>query len=410
MKPNRKSRKAFNAVLAVLIAVVLWLYVVNVENPTGESHLRNLDIDIQGEDVLEQNGLMVTDLSRDTMNLKVTGKKKTLMKLTKKNVSLAVDVSTITEEGDWTLNCKAVLPTNVTSESVSVSDWSSLKVTVTVAKRTSKEIPVKGQFAGKEKSGYLAGTVTTDPTKLEISGPESQVNDVAYALARVGGNDVSDSLSQDVPIVLMKADDTPANAEHMKCSTASVHVTVPVKQVVSIPLKVDLVDGGGADSSHVTTAITPESVTVVADGQTNLPESISLGQINLAQVFGSASYSFPIPIPEGATSWGVPQRASVTVTVNNLTTKQLDVGNISLRNAPSTYRISLVNPTLQVWVRGEQSVVDNLTADQIYVEADLTGIFLKPGLQRIPVNVVLSEQTGAGIVGTGYCVTVRVDK
>lgn len=411
MKTNRKSKKLMNIILAILIAMVLWLYVVNVENPTGESHLRNLDIDIQGEDILEENGLMVTELNKDTMNLKVTGKKKTLMKLTKKNVSLAVDVSAITEEGDWTLNCKAILPTNVSSESVSVSDWSSLKVTVTVAKRVSKQISVQGAFVGSEKSGYLAGTVEPDPTTLKITGPEAQVNEVSYALAQVGGDNITDSLYQEVPVVLMKADKTPAAADHITCSSAGVHVTVPVRQVVSIPLTVDLVDGGGADSSRVTTKVTPESITLVADeGKTDLPESISLGKIDLSQVFGRASASFPIRIPEGAISWGIPERATVTVTVNGLATRQLAVSNISLLNAPSYYRISLVNPTIQIWVRGEQSAVDSITADQIFVEADLTGIRLNSGLQRIPVSVSLRGGTGAGIVGTGYCVTVRVDR
>ena len=68
------KRKILNMALAVLISMGLWLYVVNVENPTGSGHLRDLAVEVQGEETLESRGLMVTELSEERMNLKVTGK------------------------------------------------------------------------------------------------------------------------------------------------------------------------------------------------------------------------------------------------------------------------------------------------------------------------------------------------
>ena len=135
MKNSKKNRKMVNMALAVLLAFGLWFYVINVENPTGSANLRDLPVELQGEFQLAEAGLMVTDVSQETMNVKVTGKKKTLMKLDKKNVSLAVDVSSITGEGEHDLICKATFPSHISTDNVTVSSWNEMKVTVTVEKR-----------------------------------------------------------------------------------------------------------------------------------------------------------------------------------------------------------------------------------------------------------------------------------
>ena len=68
----------------------------------------------------------------------------------------------------------------------------------------------------------------------------------------------------------------------------------------------DLIDGGGATAADVNVEISPATVTVVAEteGDVTLPDSISLGEIDLSNVLGNTSFSLPITLPEGVTLWG----------------------------------------------------------------------------------------------------------
>lgn len=411
MKNSKKNRKLVDAALALLLAFGLWLYVVNVENPTGSATMRDLTIQVQGQSDLAEAGLMVTDLSRDTMNVKITGKKKTLMKLGSDNVFLTTDVSSITEEGEYDLTCKVTYPSYINSENVSASSWSDMLVTVTVEKKATKTIPVRGAFIGTEAEDCLAGTVSTDPGEIEITGPEDRLAQISYAQVQVGGETVSDTIVQEAPVVFMDGDDVPVqDLENLSFSATEVEITVPVRRVVKIPLTVSFQEGGGADSDDVSYKISPSSVTVIADGQEDLPESISLGQIDLTQVYGDTSYSLPVTIPTGVTAWGAPSYAVVRLSLGELVSRQFATGNISLVNVPEGYVASLVSPRLYVWVRGSEEQLDKLTADEIAVEVDLSGVSVQDELLRVPASVTLkgADTRKLGIVGTRYSVALRM--
>lgn len=411
MKNSKKNRKMVNMALAVLLAFGLWFYVINVENPTGSANLRDLPVELQGEFQLAKAGLMVTDLSKETMNVKVTGRKKTLMKLDKKNVSLAVDVSSITGEGEHDLICKATFPSHISTDNVTVSSWNEMKVTVTVEKKGTKTIQVRGEFIGTEAEGCLAGTVTTDPGELELTGPEDSLARIDHAQVQMGGESVSDTIVEQAPVVFMDKNGVPVeDLENITSSATEVEITVPVRRVVNIPLTVAFQDGGGATGQDVTYEITPASVTVTAENREKLPASISLGEIDLSQVYGDTSYSMPIRLPHGITPWGASGYASVSVSLDKLASRQIATGNINLTNVPEGYAASLVSPKLYVWVRGTPSQVSKLTADEIAVEVDLSGASLGDELQRLPATVSLVEGDlkDMGIVGTRYSVALRL--
>ena len=410
MRPVKKDRKVLNIVLAILIAVGLWLYVVNVENPTGTFRLYDLPIQVVGEDVLEQNGLMVTDLSHKSLNVKVTGKKKTFMRLSKKNTYLSVDVSTVSGTGDWTLSCKIVYPANVSTEGISVANWSSLKVDVTVEAQATKTVPVRGDFVGTEAEGYLAGTVRTDPATITVKGPADVLASVSYASVQVGGDRISDTLVETAPVALIGVDGEPVEDDDLTLGTREVTVTVPVRRVVSVPLTVSFRAGGGASAADVQCTVSPQAVTLVAEDGVDLPASLSLGEIDLAEIYGTTSVSLPIRLPHGATAWNAPSSASVSVSLDGLSTRSFAVSNIVLRDVTRGCSAALASATVTVLVRGAPAAVGRLSAEDLTVEVSLAGAAAEDGVQRFPAAITVSGEVAdrVGVVGTDHSVAVRV--
>ena len=158
--------------------------------------------------------------------------------------------------------------------------------------------------------------------------------------------------------------------------------------------------------------ISPETITVVAqEGEEALPSAISLGTIELEDVLGDTSYSFPIKLPAGVTAWGEQSRyARVSLTFPQLVTRQLAVEQIALQNIPQGYDAALVSKQLYVWVRGRQDLVEALDPNQLQVEVDLSEAGKGDELQRFPAKVTWKggEPEGVKIMGTHYSVALRL--
>lgn len=414
MKTNKKNRKILNVAIAVALSMALWLYVINVENPTGTATLRDVAVTVQGQDVLEERGLMVTALEDETMDLKLSGRKKTLMKLDRDNVYLTVDVSSITEEGEYPLNCRTVYPTYINTDNVTSSRWNKMSVTLTVRERGTKEVTVRGEFIGTEAEGCLAGRVVTDPASLELTGPTEVLDTIAYALVQITGENVSETIVQQADVVLIGVNGEPVqDLENITSSATVVQVTVPVKKYIEVPLSVTFRDGGGATSADVTHEIQPSAVTVAEPREKeDIPKSISLGEIDLSQVYGEATYSLPIRLPDGISAWRTPAYASVTVSLDHLASRQVAVENIALLNVPEGYSVERVSPKIYVWVRGTPSLVKEITQKDIRVEVDLSQASLGEDLQRFPAKVTLMGEDfeDAGVIGTNYSVALRLNR
>lgn len=413
MTNPKKNRKVFNIILAIILAVGVWLYVINVENPTGTVPIRDIPVSLVGEDSLAERGLMVTDQSQDSVSLKLSGRRKTLMKLNRKNLTLELDVSTITSEGEHTLSCRASFPNNVGTDNVSVSDWEDLRVTVTVEKQETKEIPVRGEFIGTEADNCLAGAVSTDPETITLTGPAEALDGVSYALASVGGKEVSDTVTESVSVVLMDPDGKPASRKNITLDKETVAVTIPVRQVVALPLTVTLTGGDTSSAADVSVEISPKSITVVKDPEADLPQSISLGEIDLSDVLADTSYAIPIHLPDGVVAWGKEVRfATVSLSFDEVKARQLETGNITFTNVPKGWKASLVNKTLSVWVRGDPEQVEDLRADQIKVTVDLSEATAGDKLQRAAATVTLTDEAGekVSVLGSHYTVAFRLTK
>ncbi|MBR5534305.1 MAG: hypothetical protein IKU62_05605 [Ruminiclostridium sp.] len=414
MKTSKKERKSINIALAVVLSLALWFYVINVENPTGTATIRDVSVELQGMETLTQQGFMVTEIEEETKDLKLNGRKKTLMKLDKDNVYLAADVSSITAEGAYTLNCRTVYPSYVNTDNVTSSSWNKMQVKVTVRERGTKEIPVRGEFIGTEAEGCLAGWVLTDPETLELTGPKEILDTISYALVQITGADVSSTIVQETEVVLIGVDGQPVQElDDITSSATVVQVTVPVRKYLELPLSVTFLDGGGATAQDVSYKIRPNTITVVEPRhEDNIPLTVSLGEIDLSQVYGDTTYAMPIRLPAGITAWRTPAYATVTVSLENLDSRQLPVEDIQLLSIPEGCTAERISPKLYVWVRGEPAQVKKITQEDIRVEVDLSQAVPGETIQRFPAKVTLvgEEFEEAGVIGTNYSVALRLTR
>lgn len=69
-----KSKK-FNIILALIVAIVLWAYVLGEINPTSSTVIRNVPINFTNQEALEAEGLTVLSTSAETVNITISGQR-----------------------------------------------------------------------------------------------------------------------------------------------------------------------------------------------------------------------------------------------------------------------------------------------------------------------------------------------
>lgn len=400
-KSGRKPNKAVYIVISILLACALWLYVRNVENPDTKVTVSNIPVTFEGEDVLNKSNLMLTG-DKPTVSLEVQGKWTVVSRLRRDNVMIRADVSRVMTPGEHNLAYDIVLPEGVSSSNVAVLERSPFYVPVTVERRASQQVELKGVFSGSVAQGYQAGEFSFQPETVEISGTETEVAQVAYARVELKREQLDETVREEMTYTLIGQDGEPVPPELVSASPATVAVTYPVTMVKEVPLTVNFLAGGGATEESVRDhyTITPSHI-VLAGSEEELDAytSINLGTIDLAKIIEKGQLTFPIPIGDTVENVSGVVEALVEVEVVGLETQRLETANIEIINAPEGVEALLVTQNLSVQLRGSREALDLVMPEYLRVVVDLKGVTLPAGLSRVPARVSLDGVTGAGVIG-----------
>ncbi|MGN8897380.1 CdaR family protein [Flavonifractor sp. HCP28S3_F3] len=357
---------------------------------------------------------MISEGADQTVALRIRARSDVWARLNQGETTVTIDVSGITEPGEQnvTITSRNIsYPRSITAtDSIELQYTSPGAVTFTVSKWASKDVDVRGVFEGSIADGYQRGEFSMAPEKVTVSGPQELVEQVDYARVTVTQTDMNATYSQDTGYTLIDYDGNPIFADELETEPETVLVTLPVEKLKEVELTVDIIPGGGATADDVEIDIEPKTIMVSgSDEDLENLDSISLGEIDLADVFGSLTQSMPIQLDSVLTNVSGITEAKVTVTVKGLTTKVLQVSNISFINKPAGYQADVVTQSCSVQIRGTEEAVAAVTASQLRIVADLSAVELSTGNQTIPVKVYLDGSSDVGVVGD-YNIVVSITR
>lgn len=407
--------KGLYMVLSVLIALVLWSYVGNVANPEETDTIRNLPVTFIGLDTLEARGLMISSGADQTVSLRVTGRRNAVRSLSAETVSVVINVSNITQAGEYTLAYQESfnLPADVSNSSLVTLERYPNNVTFTVSRLAKREIPIRGTVAGSVAEGYQAGKFSFAPETIVVRGEESIVNQIEYAQVTLDEEDMTETYTGDLPYTFITFVDEPLDATAAKSlvtDVSLVRTTLPVVKLKEVELKINLIPGGGATEKNVKCTIDPPSIMVSGSPDDLEPlKSISLGDIDLAKLTGDTTLTYPIPLAAELTNVSGVSEAVVTLELTGLVTANIETEEIQLINPIEGYTAEAVTKACQVLVRGSGAAVAAVTPAQVLVVADLSNAVAASGTQTIPVKVMVNSSSNVGVVGE-YSIVVSITK
>ncbi len=373
----RKSRLG-SMLLSLVIAFGLWLYVVSYISQGDDTTLYNIPVVMEGESVLRERNLIITDKSSETVSLHLSGARNDLNKVNSGNITVRMDLSSIDEPGEHTLPYSSIIyPGDVPSNAIVVESKNPGSVTVTVDYRRTKDIPVQVRYIGNRSESYIYDTenAVLDNSVVTITGPATVVDQITAAVIEVDLTDRVESVSESFRYTLCDEAGEPVDAQQITTNLEEVRLDMQIQQIRVITLTADLLYAGGATAENTTVKMEPETIRV-SGGEAVLEalgDTYSVGSINLADLDKSVNeLKYTIALPEGVTNQTGVSEVTVTVQFSGLKTKEYVLEQIRAINVPEGMEAEIINASLSVKVRGPAAQIDALTAEDIRAEVDFT--------------------------------------
>lgn len=377
-REKRKERRITSAILSLAIAFGLWWYVVNNVSVEDDITFNNIPVVREGENVLTEKNLMITDISTETVSMNLIGSREDLNKVDSSNLSVKINLSNIEEPGERIpLTYVPSYPATVANTAFEISHKNPSVIFISVDYRRTLEIPVIVKWTGTRSENYLYDTenYVLDYTTVTITGPASVADQISYAQVLIDLSDRSESFSESFRYTLCNTEGEPVDAQSITTSVEEVQLSVQIQQIKEVDLVADVIYGGGATDKNTTVTLSPEVIRV-SGGEAVLAElgdTYTVCSINLADIEKSSNeLKYTINLPEGVTNQTGVSEVVVTVRFNGLKTKDFVVDKIEMTNVPEGMVAEIINANLTVRVRGPEEEINRLTEKDISAVVDLS--------------------------------------
>ena len=403
-----KRRNSFYLVISILVALGIWVYVDITQDITASKEVSNIPVEFQGEDTtLAERGLMLLPDSETTINLKLEGAKSILAQLDTAKLRVQADLSAVTETGIQTVPCRVIYPEyKFSSRLTATTPTNSFNITIDVGELYSREVEIHCDIQGTVAEGYIAGEPQFTPEKLELRGPQEEVDAVSYAKVSLNIENATETVDQALPYVLYNEAGEPISGGDIHAVRDEIRVVLPVDVVKELPLEIDFQEFPGLSKNNISYQIEPASIVVSGEASLlNDVDRLVLDSFDLSQLGGNEVYHYVIQLPEGCTNLSGVTRATLTISFIDLIQDTRTATEFQAENVPEGKSVTILTDELTVRIQGTAADVAAVHDRDITVRADLQEVSAASGTYTVPAEILISTGGDVGVVGT-YQVTV----
>lgn len=186
MKKNKKKNKLLFAALSLVIAIMLWMVALNEQNPTVNRSISNISVNIAAQSTLTAKNLVILE-DNIKVNIKIKGAVFTVGTVKASDIKASIDVSGINTEGVYEL------PVSISGlpSGAELNSANSIKVTLTVDKLVSVNIPVSINTIGALEGGLSVFSVKSSLANVKVTGAEKVIDTINNVGVSVNLNNIT---------------------------------------------------------------------------------------------------------------------------------------------------------------------------------------------------------------------------
>ena len=225
-------------ILAFLIAGLLWLTVVNIDNPITDQTYKNIPVSVINAEVLASEETPKTyQIVDDTQTVDVTvkAKRSVLSKIEAKDIVAVADMK------ELTLNTQIPIQVTVKGHEYKEAYSNPRNLQIKLEDEETKKFPIVPKTTGTVRDGYVLGSVTAVPEQVSIRGPKSVVETISKVEAKVNVSGLSQDMLMKSELKLYDQDNEEIDQTLLSnnLGTEGVSINIELFRTKKIPLEFD---------------------------------------------------------------------------------------------------------------------------------------------------------------------------
>lgn len=369
------------AIVALIIAIVLFTFVRNEANP---AEIASFEVPVDYVDA--PLGLLIAPgQAPPGVRVRVSGPRDTVGGIRSGAVRAYVDLRR-GRSGIEEYRVSVELP----DPRVRLIDVIPAEIPVRLEEIIERRVPVRVSRSGNVPFGYDAGAIQVEPSEVVASGPSSVLQRTASAALdlKLDGATVNIDGTYGLTPLDPQGQSVPMEGRAVRFTPETVRVRVPITQQLSyktVPVRPTI--AGAPDSGFAIEALSVDPPVVTVAGSTQTLGAIEVAQTQQVDV-GDASVTFTrqvaLLVPEGTSVVGQ-DSVRVSVRIGALVVLQPLPVPLSVDDVPPGLQVVGALPTIQVVLRGPASTVRSVDPARFRAAINLGG--REPGLHEVSVNV-----------------------
>ena len=396
-------------ILSFLLAVMLWLIVVNIDDPVTTQTFNNIPVVVTNAEVLAATN-QTYQIEDGTQNVSVTvrAKRSVLNKIKADNIKATADMKELTLQTQIPISVEI---TGVSYESVEVSPRN---LQVKLEDEETKKFPIVPKTTGTVRDGYTLGEIQAVPEMVSIRGPKSVIDSISKVEASVSVSGLSEDVVTKSELVLYDSDNNVIDQSLLanNLGTEGVSVSVQVLETKSVKVEFDTSQITAADGYSVSDIkYEPDHLNVTgrAEELKKLKKiSVPASALNMSGLTSKTETVVDITeyLPDDI-SLTDENAGSVVVTVgiDKDGTKSYDIsmGAIKINNLASGLSLSYESAdVLEIQIRGPGDILDQYKiSDNVSIDLknyQTVGTYTVPVTVGVPDGCVLESTVSVNVI------------
>ncbi len=388
MKDKLLNKDITVRILSVMLALLVWVYVITEQNPEITKDII-IPVKLINSVFLEKNSMVLAD---DTTNyklaLRMKGKKNTLDKLNENTIEAYADLEGHNLKGENFLKINiGGIP-----EGVDIISKSMESLKVLLEAKISVQKSIRLNITGNPYYGLAAMAPVMVPNEVVITGPESKINKIKSVRVDVDIAGASAGVKRILPVRVM--DESGKDITDVTVEPGNMEVSIPIENTKRVGMELSLT--GQPSPGYVASSVSVQPEEILITGKQQFLDDIESLKTETVNIEGTKDIikEIKLTIPEGVEVVNSNEKITLTIKIENIKTNEIIVENIGYEHLPGGLKLDSIQGPVKVTLKGAESRLNDASNGvRFYVD-------LANGVEGSNVlNIAWEAPKGVEIVG-----------